>query len=106
MFLLRRPKQDFDVEFFRQKLTGEYFCVSLCVRTQYTLKVLPFRTGMTLKDIKILSTKGNVKLYQGSNCRGRELDSVKGDLHHYKVRLARNSVHFTFTAIEPMRCSL
>jgi len=61
---------------------------------------------MALKYIKIRSTKGNVKLYQGSSCEGRKLGGIKGDLNHDGVRLVRNSVQLAFTASEAMRCSL
>jgi hypothetical protein len=61
---------------------------------------------MALKDIKIRSTKGNVKLYQGSSCKGRKLGGIKGALSHDRVRSVRNSVQLAFTASDPMRCSL
>jgi len=72
---------------------------------QYILKVLLFRIRVTLQGIKIRSTKGNVKQYQGSSCKGIKLDGIKGALYHDRVCLAMNSVQFAFTTSGPMRCS-
>jgi hypothetical protein len=76
------------------------------VKAQYILNVLPFRTRITLKGIKILSTEGNVKVYQGSNCKGRKLDGIKGALNHNGMCLARNAVQFALNASDPTHCSL